>query len=1145
LPDFVAKDVCAAGLQSAKAEWSINSVVYSINGSISTTANVWSGEKNITFGVAENLPLGATVVTYTLTDKCGNTKTCNITVNVEDNIPPVNICTEVTQVGIGYGDGINCGSGTIDVSAASFNQGSYDNCSQVYFKVRRMESNSCDENANFKDFVRFCCGDVGNTITVILRVYDRSVPAGNVSQDDLNGHYNDCMIQVLVEDKLKPICIAPANITVSCEAFDPSFWAYGQPTAFDNCCGATCPVPEVLSPDVSGWDATCNRGIYLRKWRATDCNGNIGAICTQRIVVNYVQDYQIAWPNDVDVTACNGPATFGAPVITGKDCELTAVSYSDAVFTLINDACRRIERTWTVINWCSYDANGACISIPNPTSSLTGPTVRISDANGITVLPNTPISMLNNRCVTYKQIIFINDLVAPFGGVPVANECDYSANNEFLWNDAAWYDTNHSSHDLCEGGDVISITGFDDCSGDNIDIRALLFMDLDNNGVMETVYNTNDLNPPIRGSIWVNNANAVNFVGTTALQFDKRPNLSDNQRYSLGLQFTTAGGKKTASLRFRTLQPDTWSNPQLPYGNYKIKWIIADGCGNETVKEHLFSIKDCKKPTIVCRNGLSVNLMNNPAMQGVTLWATDFVQYAEDNCTPPIVEPYNVINAPADQLDYAIVKKGSLADNGLFPMTAGGALINNVIFNCADASVLTTVKLFARDRAGNFDFCEAMISVQDNMDVCPTSSAAVAGYLRTEASAGLQDATVQLTANQGIIPPLSMSQMTDVNGQYAFNGTVPLSMNVTVTPLKDDNPLNGVTTYDLLLMSKHILGITPLNSPYKMIAADVNKSGSITTFDIVELRKLILGIYNDLPNNTSWRFVDKDFIFPNINNPFVSQFPEFKSVPSIVNNMPNTDFVAVKIGDLNGNASANNLASMEERNDDTLIFDVAEKTVKSGEIFTVNFKTTERILGYQFTMKYADLSLVEILPSNGLDKGNFAVFTDKNALTTSYTVDGSRWMTDGGRRTEEGTDLVSFSVTFMAKKDGKLSQMLSISSEITKSEAYSPSESSLAIALRFNSDNGTNISTQGFEVYQNTPNPFLQKTSIGFNLPNSDKVTLTISDENGRILLVNKGDFAKGYNVFNIDLDAFGVLFYKIETTTNSATRKMVNVRKK
>jgi hypothetical protein len=120
-------------------------------------------------------------------------------------------------------------------------------------------------------------------------------------------------------------------------------------------------------------------------------------------------------------------------------------------------------------------------------------------------------------------------------------------------------------------------------------------------------------------------------------------------------------------------------------------------------------------------------------------------------------------------------------------------------------------------------------------------------------------------------------------------------------PVKEDNPLNGVTTYDLVLISKHILGIAPLGSPYKMIAADANKSNSVTTFDIVEIRKLILGIYDELPNNKSWRFVPESHIFPNPANPFQgNNSPLF---PETLNGVPypasNQDFVAIKIGDVN------------------------------------------------------------------------------------------------------------------------------------------------------------------------------------------------------------------------------------------------------
>ena len=68
--------------------------------------------------------------------------------------------------------------------------------------------------------------------------------------------------------------------------------------------------------------------------------------------------------------------------------------------------------------------------------------------------------------------------------------------------------------------------------------------------------------------------------------------------------------------------------------------------------------------------------------------------------------------------------------------------------------------------------------------------------------------------------------------------------------------IEGLTTYDLVCIKKHILGIEPLSNGYDIIAADANRSSSITTFDIVEFRKLILGIYQKLPMHESpWIFV--------------------------------------------------------------------------------------------------------------------------------------------------------------------------------------------------------------------------------------------------------------------------------------------------
>ncbi|MEZ4933283.1 MAG: hypothetical protein R2788_14325 [Saprospiraceae bacterium] len=88
-----------------------------------------------------------------------------------------------------------------------------------------------------------------------------------------------------------------------------------------------------------------------------------------------------------------------------------------------------------------------------------------------------------------------------------------------------------------------------------------------------------------------------------------------------------------------------------------------------------------------------------------------------------------------------------------------------------------------------------------------------------------------------------------------------------------------------------------LDSPYKIIAADANGSGSVTTFDAVVLRKLILGIDSSFPNNTSWRFIDKAFTFNNPNNPFISPFSDTIWVNSP--NVMQANFIGIKTGDLN------------------------------------------------------------------------------------------------------------------------------------------------------------------------------------------------------------------------------------------------------
>ena len=136
----------------------------------------------------------------------------------------------------------------------------------------------------------------------------------------------------------------------------------------------------------------------------------------------------------------------------------------------------------------------------------------------------------------------------------------------------------------------------------------------------------------------------------------------------------------------------------------------------------------------------------------------------------------------------------------------------------------------------------------------------------------------------------------------------------TLASSKDDNPLNGVTTYDLVLISKHILGLEALDSPYKMIAADVNKSGGITGLDIAELRKLILGTYQVFPDVPSWRFIPKNYVFPDPTNPWSTLYPAFPEVAdlSLLLSPSLIEFYGVKVGDVNGSALTSVVSNTSE-----------------------------------------------------------------------------------------------------------------------------------------------------------------------------------------------------------------------------------------
>jgi len=136
---------------------------------------------------------------------------------------------------------------------------------------------------------------------------------------------------------------------------------------------------------------------------------------------------------------------------------------------------------------------------------------------------------------------------------------------------------------------------------------------------------------------------------------------------------------------------------------------------------------------------------------------------------------------------------------------------------------------------------------------------------------------------------------TDNDGNYAFS--VP-SGSYSISVLSNADHQNGVTTLDLVLIERHRLGLALLDSPYKLLAADVDQSGVIDDIDLNQISEIIYAALQAFPNNNSWRFYDATYQFPDPSNPWLEAVPELVSINGATEDQE-VNFIGVKIGDVN------------------------------------------------------------------------------------------------------------------------------------------------------------------------------------------------------------------------------------------------------
>ena len=1166
-------DNCATSL---RVNHKIQSLDRLVNG-IPQRGNTWfdgnysettrNGKKFFT-----GIPYGRHRLIIEVIDNCFNRTIDTLLFTMVDNVPPTMICDDQLNIvltnppGGDYYLGINAGLSYARIGVNEINEGSRDNCTLLTLKVRRLVKADClerfltntaydlDLDGDIREhfiqinggpnsgsfytplvnFAEFYCCDVSAPVIVELH------------GTDVQGNTSYCWLSLNVEDRSDPICSAPADTYMYCNKPEDRFLIYDTNTA-----NTRFGTPQISALECTGTveysldsSLTCGAGFYTRKWVAIKTIRGVVTrinLCTQRVRVLPVHEYDILFPADINLNCQIGSSI---PVMETYEvaCDILAVSMSVTKVTPDSsetNICSKENRTYTVINWCELgEWASSCPNTLDP-AKFTQVVPRKWDQNGDGDFNDTYDVAEGSGFFVLVRDRELNNTTFTRGTTPGTNGVE----EFFISKDRV--PTNYSSFNYRERVFPAAQDNAPKPLGTpfvfNNDNKSCFLPNpiwptftRDSTPAFSYQYTQIvkifDSTPPI---VTIPTPDTFpTFPNTCLANIDVRFKAADLCKSNLTITaVSVALNQGTAVAAPVTFQSD-WTLAastsmtadslatgsvklkNLPEGKHDLLVSVRDGCGNVAISRIPFVVADKIATTPLCLNGVVTGLM--PGLNGegmMVVWASDFISAAVFDCNGQ--GAVNAQNNRQNQITHYSINRVGVPFN---------KDSTSITLMCSDTVGLVFVEIHAWDNKGNHSFCTTYINVEDNINICKGSgSASISGVITNENQARLEGVSVRLSGTS------TSTVNTAIDGRYSIP-SLTLNRNYTVKPSLNRGFLNGITTFDLVLISKHILNVEPFNSPYKIIAADVNNSKTLSTIDLIQLRKLILGIDLAFQFNESWRFVSSSFVFPDPNNPWKTAFPEEVSFNPI-DGHKRADFIGIKIGDVNGSAQINGpvtpgIRSGEEKGTWNLFLE--NEFFEAGQLVEIPIllKNTKGLEGFQFALQFDEkvFDLVEM--KQGLaSKEFFGFFPQDGLLTASWN--GST------------TDTALTTIVLKAKMDGFIKDAISLNSRFMSPEAYINND---LLRLELGWIEKSN-SIDFTEVKQNFPNPFTETTHVWFQIPTQSLVKWSITDVTGRLIKQSNQWFSAGEHVLDFEKNTFhspGIYYFTIESAEYKRTLKMV-----
>ena len=1084
--------------------------------------------------------------------------------------PPIAICDDDLTISLSAYYGGNASLEAVGrVYATSVDEGSFDPCKEVILEVRRFINKECADRfreisplpletnlttiemegiqangqegywSEWSEFIDFTSCDIVPGVSESKVLVELKVSKVGAKPNDPSGI---CWMEITVRDDQAPECQAPPDVNLSCDQLTEGLYLPEGEYHWDDF------APE-YKEEINNWfesitytdqlsynptmidaifDLNCGAGTIERKFQNADLSGNVSDVCSQTIYLTSAHEYCIKFPKDIQAECLEDPDIEGVEFFE-VGCDLLAVSVQDQRFDVFgtNEGCYKVFRTYRVLNWCQFEAE------MDPSTPLfdrfsgnfdSAPLVIGRDEDDDRNPGNQDVYLkfkgweYGNHVsdeveALYKQYGWdtFNAIPGQTAGVSViGQDCEEELSHKEDPQNGYWravdfttgfyqytqvikvMDTNppqltftgedrfpsHFNGDYddlnCSGYVSLSAEITDGCTEDGITIKQIHLVD-----------------------------------GASGPSQSRTLLMDEGQITAFGTDFNVKMIQNGTSIKV---------TGNIPIGAYRLSVLLQDNCGNSKESMKSFEVYDAYVASPVCISDISTALM--PVPDGdpmMTVWASDFVDSDIEDCS--------------GEVRYTIHR----VDDVTHILSQGEALTPNfetdqsLTVTCEDLAVLF-VFIYAWDEAGNHGRCLARLHIDDSFELCGQSEfASIGGVISTESRKEVEGVNIRLSGFS------TEEQQTPGSGEYVFE-ELENGGDYTVTPYKDDDHNNGVSTFDLVLIKKHILGVQSLDSPYKLIAADANNSKSISALDLVQTRRVILRINTTFSNNTSWRFVDKNHVFEDEDNPWSGGFPEAININNLTSEELSADFVAIKVGDVSGDVRANNNQTVvrEYREAFNLVTEEQELTMGQNYIVAFNAESLSDIQGFQFTLSHnSDIQVLE-LKYGQLQEDNFGTHLMSRGLLMVS------WNQNSYEQTEAESAL--FSLVIRPNRNVRLSNVLEMAESPTAMEAYDQNGRFYDVGLDYFS---AEEKFNSFELFQNQPNPFSESTAIGFNLPAPGEASVLIKNFTGQVVKRIVQPFKEGYNevVFRNTNLPTGVYYYSLEFNNQEMTKRMVVVR--